>query len=333
MGFFRLKPLILAFGLLLVSTAVHAADVCEITKLESGSLGSRGWAVSFPDGRSFRVIGHVHGERQYQAQILGALNDPSLSDAEVASRVQPQKQSLEKALEHFKQDYDYLAGELAAETNPTVLWVEASDGFLRDHQARLGRALQLRKSALREEMLLASASPILYYGARNALPKSVEIKGVEDINDDIRRGWLTANKLREGTLSFTQINASHPAAIKAIEPLIQEWNEAVQLVKKDQLYRHDFSKIDAVVAGLRLPAEVDRSLKNRLKAFFLDQMTSLKRDEQNVRRMIAENKSGIFMVGMLHLQPSLYLLKEKCEAMARSSSQTGAPLNSTTVAQ
>ena len=271
--------------------------------------------MTFPDGTVQRVVGHAHGSRQTQREILNLLQDPSISDQSIRSSVMPMTTRLFESVNQFKDDISYLREEvLNAEEPPVHLWVESSETFREGHTTNLRSAWQRRENirhGLTDSFIAAAGSPLIYLDLMGEL-NTHTIEGIEDFTPEIIRLWDMSDRLKEGTLSSSQMEARDPRTLQFAMNYIGEWDEFLSLAKTEELYNFDLTRIDNALQATDFSDRVKHSLASRLRAYYYDHVSSLKRDEVNARMMVDKNVSGILFTGLLHLQPTMYLLQQSC---------------------
>lgn len=294
---------------------------CEINAVEEMGLTKRAFSIKLPDGRQIEVVGHNHGDRALSKKMLDALNNPSLDDIEVKSQLKNLKAELSETLKDFSDDLRYLKSYIYKNASvDTVLWSE-TDEASRLHQIRdLHQIKEIRKESLtylKEEILIASANPVLYFESYNKLSSKVQAKGVEVKTAESQNLNSLINHYETTSLNFSQLEAQDSNIVKNVLPLINEWIALINDGKFEELYdlRKQIRKIDAIANEQKISVELSVHLKSRLYQFLLRQVLSAKRDEQNILNILSENKSGILFIGKLHLAPSLHLLKNHCQQM------------------
>ena len=294
------------------SSSPDSQNLCSVETISFPAVSGRALSIGLPNGISIRVVGHEHGERDIQGKILGTLANSQLSDAEVIAITQPLVNSLSTTLAQYHGDVLYLADVLSV-TPEIILWVEASENALDQIRSYLVTAMKLRKGSQMDDGLLLAAGPILYLEATSKLPSGTQVKGVENISAEIQMDWKRADDLKKGSLSFEEIENANAKAFRSVVPLVEKWNKMLEGGQTDQLLNYDTSKIDTVVDAGNYSNQIASSLKMRLKAYLIEHQSSIKRDRANVQKIIEQNKSSVFLVGLLHVDPTLTFLQRSCQ--------------------
>lgn len=95
---------------------------------------------------------------------------------------------------------------------------------------------------------------------------------------------------------------------------MNEWDKLLEKGDTESLLNYDIRKIDPEIDRAKLTAQVSNSLKQRLMAYLLEHQVSIKRDKANVKKIVDQGRSGIYLTGLLHVDPTLNLLQQACRA-------------------
>ena len=299
-------------------------ELCEIKQQPTLSSPNRVASILFPDGRSFTIVGQLHGHRENQFR-LDALNESPALFSQVREILnQPEAQSV---LLNDREDVDVLKSSIAKGSK--FIGVEMDEKFVsswrqavRDLNDRLLRHSistgESDSTLISNADLFLMGAPFLVQMTEPALFKSVEIRGLED----------------------TVLMSRDHEALTTLSAAFQELNRAANGNKTDL---EEFAKLDfklemqtyqlynpSTAASIQksfdqLVAKIAKPYKPFLAAYLNAMISYYKtlsaRDSLTAERLLATNMSGIHFIGAIHMYPILNRLHDGCIKMIPTEGQ------------
>lgn len=325
----------LTFALLLtggLSLFAAGAPVCEIRDIESAAVRGRASQMTFPNGINIQIVGHNHGERNPQRDLLINLANPAVSDQAAADMATPILTQSQKSLDFFKSDVEYIRQYIATHPGEANLWSESSEEAVNERAGATFQASNLRpnnSNLFNDAILYSSGSPAIYALAKLNLPARIQVHGVETITTEINSLRLRAEELERRGQEAGKLappGEQMPEALKsALKLMIASWNDALARGDSNFLMSYNPELIYSLVRNANISPQTKTALNFSLSGKLLDYQSYSLRNEQNVTTLISSQRSGVLFIGASHVVPMMNILKKRCQEVLAGALPAGRP--------
>ncbi len=336
-----MKQVLLLFflGLLGLQT-LQAADFCTIQELEHPLLKARAKSMQFADGRTFTLVGHVHGERSINKRFGNWARDPDdeLTNEEWTARLEKFIGQNATVLEHAKQDLAHIRASLWNAEQPIFVALEAQDADMSSHirnaketssallKAGFRRDIE-NLELIRDAELAYMGGPHYSYLYDSELKEKYELIGMENTADGVRLQKQGKKKMRRGEASLASLKKTQDVdeekLNKVLASIVDEMNKNYDDIANILAYDQESIRRSLL---FRYKNNIDEELRGAILMYlygYLDYLRGMKkRDVFFTRKLGRQERSGLFFFGQEHLESISRLLELECKYGSDDLSET-----------